>query len=83
MPGHGDWLICGISTQLQHFIKDFDEMLDQKHPDFRSSRLQTPSIVRLGFLTVVPSFAIPGAIGNLSQATVKKLTGNLVRHLKL
>jgi mRNA interferase MazF len=81
MPGHGDWLICGISTQLHHFINGFDEQLDQNHPDFKVSRLLSPSIIRLGFLTVVSSSAIPGVIGNVSQATIKKLTNNLVRHL--
>lgn len=82
MPGHGDWLVCGISTQLHHFINGFDEKLDTSHADYAISRLKAPSIIRLGFLTVVPASRIPGVLGNVSQITLKKLTGNLVNYLK-
>ena len=82
MPGHGDWLVCGISTQLHHFINGFDEKLDASHADYVISRLKAPSIIRLGFLTVVPAARIPGVLGNVSQNTLKKLTGNLVNYLK-
>jgi hypothetical protein len=27
MPKYGDFLVCGISTQLQQFIPDFDEII--------------------------------------------------------
>ncbi len=82
MPRFGDWLICGISTQLHHYIPGFDEKLDTSHPDYSNSKLLSPSIIRLGFLTVTPSAKIPGVLGNISQSTLKKLTGNLINHLK-
>lgn len=82
MPGHGDWLVCGISTQLHHFIKGFDEKLDANHSDYLISKLKAPSIIRLGFLTVVSSKQIPGVLGNVSSKTLKKLTENLVNLLK-
>lgn len=82
MPGHGDWLLCGISSQLQHFIPGFDEKLDEAHTDYSGSGLQVASIIRLGFLTVIPTTKIPGAVGNLGAATLKKLIGNLARYLK-
>jgi mRNA interferase MazF len=82
MPGHGDWLVCGISTQLHHFINGFDEKLDTSHDDYILSRLKAPSIIRLGFLTVIPSSKIPGVLGNVSQNTLKRLIANLVNYLK-
>lgn len=82
MPGFGDWLLCGISSQLHQYIAGFDEKLDTTHPDFPSSKLIAPSIIRLGFLTVTPSSQIPGVLGNISESTLKKLTGNLINHLK-
>ena len=27
LPMYGDFLVCGVSTQLQHCLKDFDEIL--------------------------------------------------------
>lgn len=82
MPGHGDWLVCGISSQLHHFINGFDEKLDTNHADYSMSRLKAPSIIRLGFLTVIPASKIPGVLGNVSQTTLKKLLGNLANYLK-
>ena len=82
MPGHGDWLVCGISTQLRHYINGFDEKLDTSHSDYTISGLKAPSIIRLGFLAIIPSSTIPGTFGNVSQITLKKLTGNLINHLK-
>ncbi|HYG50841.1 MAG TPA: hypothetical protein VD905_08050 [Flavobacteriales bacterium] len=27
LPGYGDWLVCGISTQMQQYIAGFDRNL--------------------------------------------------------
>jgi mRNA interferase MazF len=40
MPGFGDFLVCGISTQLQQEIPDFDEIIDSC--DFVVSGLKAP-----------------------------------------
>lgn len=54
MPPFQDWLVCGISTQLRQFVVNFDEMLEEAHPDYIMSGLIAPSIIRLGFLSVLP-----------------------------
>ncbi len=82
MPPFQDWLVCGISTQLRQFVANFDEMLDEEHPDYGISGLVLPSIIRLGFLSVLPENRIQGIIGNVSEATYQRLINNLVAHLQ-
>ncbi len=81
LPGHGDWLGCGISSQLHEYIKGFDLMLDASVPDFKTSGLKLPAVIRLGFLSSIPSQKIPGAIGKISDTAVKQLLKNLSDYL--
>lgn len=82
MPKYGDWLVCGISTQLNQLVPGFDLMLDEKHEDYKKSKLSKPSIIRLGFLAVLPKAQIQGSIGNISKETLTKLIDNLTHYLK-
>ena len=54
MPPFQDLLVCGVSTQLQQQVKDFDEIIGAGDEDWRTSGLLAPSLFRLGFLAVVP-----------------------------
>ena len=81
MPGHGDWLACGISTQLHEYIKDFDELLDASHPDYSNSHLLAPSVVRLSFLSTIASKNISGTIGQVSAKVTMRLAKNLTEYL--
>lgn len=54
LPGFGDWLVCGISTQLHQAVASFDETITSGDADFASSGLVRPSLIRLGFLQAVP-----------------------------
>ncbi|CAN5742983.1 hypothetical protein BH10CHL1_BH10CHL1_50020 [soil metagenome] len=49
MPPFQDLLLCGISTQLQQQVKDFDETITPDDTDFGTSGLLAPSLIRLGF----------------------------------
>ncbi|MBF0229474.1 MAG: type II toxin-antitoxin system PemK/MazF family toxin [Desulfamplus sp.] len=62
MPSYGDFLICGISTQLHQNIKGFDELLSNKDDDFVSIGLISDSVIRLGFLAILPKKSIMGSI---------------------
>jgi mRNA interferase MazF len=64
MLGFGDLLVCGISTQLQQLVADFDEIIDPSHADFKMSGLKAPSLIRLGFLAVLPASHFLGTIGS-------------------
>lgn len=66
MPGFGDWLVCGVSTQLRQAVPGFDEPIRGGDVDFGGSGLKAPSIIRLGFLAVVPQNQVLGVIGALA-----------------
>ncbi|MFH1095963.1 MAG: type II toxin-antitoxin system PemK/MazF family toxin [Candidatus Desantisbacteria bacterium] len=36
MPSYSDLLVCGVSTQLHQYIKDFDELISPADDDFKS-----------------------------------------------
>jgi mRNA interferase MazF len=82
MPGFGDWLVCGISTQLHQYVPNFDEIIDNNHPDFIASGLLAPSLVRLTFIAIIPAADIPGSIGSLSALTITEIINNLIDFLK-
>jgi mRNA interferase MazF len=81
MPPFGDWLVCGVSTQLQQHVPDFDEIVKPDDADFAESGLKAPSLVRLGFLTVLPTSQFMGVIGSISRARYQRLLHSLCRHL--
>ncbi len=81
MPRFGDALICGISTQLQQEVAGFDEIISGQDADFVNSGLRTDSLVRLGFLTVVPHSKIAGSLGSISVTRHKRLLQNLSKYL--
>lgn len=83
MPPFRDVLVCGVSTQLRQAAKDFDEAISPGDPDFASSGLREESLIRLGFLVVVPRNKIAGAIGSISPERHKRLLRRLSDHLVL
>jgi mRNA interferase MazF len=72
MPPYRDFLLCGVSTQLNQEVKTFDDLIVPSDPDFSSSGLKSASLVRLGFLAVLPSNQIIGSIGSISSPRHKK-----------
>ena len=66
MPPFGDWLVCGISTQLQQRVVNLDESIAPPDPDFSGSGLRAASVIRLGFLTTLPPHRFQGVIGSVS-----------------
>ena len=67
LPGFGDWLVCGISTQLHQLVSGFDEQVSVKDSDFSLSGLTEPSIIRLSFLQSVRLSAIMGRMAPFLQ----------------
>jgi mRNA interferase MazF len=54
IPPYKDFLVCGVSSQLRQQVKGFDEIISPSDSDFSSSGLETESLIRLGFLAVIP-----------------------------
>ena len=82
MPGFGDLLVCGISTQLRQQFAGFDETIGPSDPDFKTSGLKAPSLIRLGFLAVLPTSSFLGRIGSISNERHQRLLSRLSTHLR-
>ncbi|MEP6465462.1 MAG: type II toxin-antitoxin system PemK/MazF family toxin [Parafilimonas sp.] len=77
LPKYNDFLVCGISTQIHQYIKDFDEILNESDFHFTKTGLNKTSLIRLSFIAVVPSANIFGSIGKLQPLLLKELLQRL------
>jgi mRNA interferase MazF len=81
MPKYGDWLICGISTQLRQYLPNFDEIIETEDSDFAASELVRASLIRLAFLAVIRQTEVMGSIGSISSERHSRLLSNLSGYL--
>ena len=81
MPLYRDLLVCGVSTQLHQYVKDFDEIISPADADFKSSGLRSKSLIRLSFLAVLPRHRVLGSIGSISAERHKRLLRKLSDYL--
>ena len=81
LPPYRDLLVCGVSTQLHQEVKGFDEVVQSFDPDFGSSGLRSASLIRLGFLAVLPRSEVIGSIGSISSQRHKRLLKTLSDYL--
>lgn len=77
LPGYGDYLTCGISSQLRQTVSGFDEVL-QPDPD---NRLRVTSVIRLSNLTAIPANDIGRSIGYIPDPLHRALLQRLADHL--
>ncbi|MCU0424236.1 MAG: type II toxin-antitoxin system PemK/MazF family toxin [Candidatus Kapabacteria bacterium] len=77
MPPFNDMLVCGISSQLQHYVPNFDEILRATDDDYAQSGLKTTSLIRLGFLNTLPVLDCKGVLGQISEERLERLQKNL------
>jgi mRNA interferase MazF len=84
LPPFSDVLLCGISTQIARAVPDFDEVILRGDSDFPGTGLVADSVIRLGFLAVLPRTRILGSIGSISAERharlLRRLAGYLIRH---
>jgi mRNA interferase MazF len=81
MPCYGDFLVCGVSTQVHLLIADFDELITSRDQDFTGSGLLADSLIRLGFLAVLPRKHLMGSIGAISPQRHRRLLKKLSDYL--
>jgi len=67
LPPYKDFLVCDVSTQLHQEVPGFDDIISPSDPDFAVSGLRSQSLIRLGFLAVLPPNQIIGSIGAISS----------------
>ena len=81
MPPYRDRLVCGVSTQFHQYVENFDEIISLADADFKPSGLRSKSLIRLGFLAVLPRRRVLGAIGSISAERHKRLLKTLSDYL--
>jgi len=77
VPLFNDLLVCNISTQLQHYIHDFDDLIASGDSDFKTSGLVRDSLIRPGQLLTQPRKAFRGSIGFISRERHLRLLARL------
>ena len=81
LPPYGDLLVCGVSTQVHQLVSGFDELIVRSDADFSTSGLLADSVIRLGFLAVLPRKSILGSIGAISAERHRRLLRRLSAYL--
>ena len=81
LPPFRDLLVCGISTQTHQAVRGFDEVMLRTDSDFSDTGLIADSVVRLGFLAVLPRSKVAGTIGRVSPARYERLLKRLSAYL--
>ena len=76
-----DLLVCGVSTRLDQYIHEFDDIISPTDVDFTSSGLRSKSLIRLNFLAVIPRRIVRGTIGNISKERHEHLLQRLIAYL--
>nr|VFJ66765.1 MAG: mRNA interferase MazF [Candidatus Kentron sp. DK]VFJ68238.1 MAG: mRNA interferase MazF [Candidatus Kentron sp. DK] len=80
-PAYGDFLVCGISTQIRQSVPGFDDIIRHSDADFPRTGLVAESLIRLGFLAILPRSSILGSIGAIVPERHAMLLRRLARHL--
>jgi mRNA interferase MazF len=62
-------------------IANFDELIDETSDSFIQTGLRQSSIIRLGFLAVIPKNNIPGSIGRIDKTVHESLLKRLAEYL--
>ena len=82
MPPFDDLLVCGISRQLRHCVPEFDEIMASTDADFAASGLADTSLIRLGFLSLLPAAEFLGDIGSMAPERHRRLVRRLAKYLE-
>jgi mRNA interferase MazF len=81
VPPFGDFLLCGISTQLDTAVAGLDEVLLSGEDDFPDTGLRSDSVIRSAYLFTIPKDDVKGVIGRVSQARYHRVLQNLADYL--
>jgi len=80
-PPFGDFLVSGVSSQIHQEVPGFDYVIAAGSAEFGSSGLKVASLVRLGYLVVLPESHFAGRLGSVSPATLSLLLRRLSDYL--
>jgi mRNA interferase MazF len=66
-----------ISSQIRHYISQFDEIIQEQDTDFAQSGLKSASVIRVGRLAVVEGRVLLGAVGHISPERLQRIKNHL------
>ena len=75
-------LVCGFSTRLFNIRPDWDELVQPGDPDYPTSGLHQPSVIRLSYLRAVTSTEVVGVIGRIDPARLNRLRTRLADQVR-
>lgn len=75
--GHGDWLVCMMSSQTRQQVSGIDDLVSVADTDFVQSGLKTDTLIRLTRLAVVNDSIFTGTIGEINSNRLNRLKKNL------
>jgi mRNA interferase MazF len=81
LPPFGDFLVCGVTSQLRQQVRGLDELILRADKDFAASGLQMDSLIRVGFLAIYTQQQVIGDIGEISTARHRRLLNQLAEFL--
>ena len=83
LPGSfNDWLICAITSQLRHEVKEWDERIERADDDFKRSGLKVPSLIRIGKLATVEESVLEGTLGRISAERLARILRKIRFHIE-
>ena len=77
MLPYKDLLVCGISTQINQEVLGFDEIINDNDIDFIESGLIQKSLIRVGYIAIIPVKIVAGSIGKISLNRLNKIKKRL------
>ncbi|MDQ6610622.1 MAG: type II toxin-antitoxin system PemK/MazF family toxin [Bacteroidota bacterium] len=81
LPQYNDFLVCGISSQINQHINGYDEILYEETNYFSETGLRKTSLIRLFFIAIVPGKKISGGIGKIPTSLHQDLLERLAKFL--
>ncbi|MGH7944815.1 MAG: type II toxin-antitoxin system PemK/MazF family toxin [Opitutaceae bacterium] len=80
-PPFGDFLVCGISSQVHQEVVGFDYIVAAGTSEFAGSGLKVTSLVRVGYLAILPESHLVGRLGAVPESTLTTLLRRLSDYL--
>jgi len=81
-PPYGDFILCGITTQLQNSVADLDELIESTDADFARNGLKQTSLARAAFLVTLVAEDVVGKLGEIAPERLARIQHNLARFLE-
>ncbi|HRK31597.1 MAG TPA: type II toxin-antitoxin system PemK/MazF family toxin [Tepidisphaeraceae bacterium] len=83
LPGpYQSLLICGISTQLQLLVPDWDEIFDSRQADFAATGLARTSAARLSYLYAADAGEVVGPPGRVAEPRLLAIRTRLANAIR-